>query len=98
MLSKDRNGTLLGLLITTILIVVFVLCQICEYTFATFTIADSVYGSVFYAATGLHFIHMVMLAMMLLVCYARMYLYHFTSTHHLNLETTILYLHVLDII
>lgn len=97
-LSKDRNGTLLGLLITTILIVVFVLCQVCEYTFATFTIADSVYGSVFYAATGLHFLHMVMLAIMLSVCYARMYLYHFTSTHHLNLETTILYLHVLDII
>lgn len=97
-LSKDRNGTLLGLLITTILIVLFVLCQVCEYTFATFTIADSVYGSVFYAATGLHFLHMVMLAMMLSVCYIRMYLYHFTATHHLNLETTILYLHVLDII
>nr|YP_008474806.1 cytochrome c oxidase subunit 3 [Ogataea polymorpha]AGS44035.1 cytochrome c oxidase subunit 3 [Ogataea polymorpha] len=97
-LYKDRKGTLFGLLLTTILIVVFVLCQVLEYTFATFTIADSVYGSVFYAATGLHFIHMVMLALMLIICYFRMFFYHFTNTHHLNLETTILYLHILDII
>ncbi len=97
-LYKDRKGTLIGLFITTVLIIIFVLCQILEYTFATFTIADSVYGSIFYTATGLHFIHMVMLALMLLVCYVRMYYYHFTNTHHLNLETTILYLHILDII
>ncbi|PAK87166.1 hypothetical protein B8W88_14020, partial [Lactococcus lactis] len=51
--------------------VIFVTCQYIEYTNATFTITDGVYGSVFYAATGLHFIHMVMLAMMLSVCYAR---------------------------
>lgn len=97
-LYKDRKGTLIGLFITTVLIVVFVICQFFEYTFATFTIADSVYGSIFYAATGLHFIHMVMLAIMLSICFGRMYYYHFTNTHHLNLETTILYLHVLDII
>ncbi|PAK71798.1 hypothetical protein B8W95_12940, partial [Staphylococcus pasteuri] len=30
-----------------------------------FTISDGVYGSVFYAGTGLHFLHMVMLAVML---------------------------------
>lgn len=97
-LSRNRKGTLWGLFITTVLIVVFVLCQVCEYTFATFTIADSVYGSIFYATTGLHFIHMVMLGIMLFICWARMYAYHFTATHHVNLETTILYLHVLDII
>lgn len=97
-LYKDRQGTLVGLFITTLLIVLFVGCQVLEYTWATFTIADSVFGSIFYAGTGLHFIHMVMLIVMLAICYARMYFYHFTSNHHLGLETTILYLHVLDII
>lgn len=96
--NNDRKGTLISLFITTLLIVIFVLFQVLEYTFAEFTIADSVYGSVFYTATGLHFIHMVMLAIMLAICHIRMYFYHFTTNHHVNLETTILYLHVLDII
>ena len=97
-LSKNRNNALLGLFITTLLIIIFVLCQICECNSATFNITDSVYGSIFYATTGLHFIHMIMLSLMLAICTGRMYVYHFTATHHVNLETTILYLHVLDII
>nr|YP_003127031.1 Cox3p [Brettanomyces custersianus]ACU32814.1 Cox3p [Brettanomyces custersianus] len=97
-LSRNREGALWGLFVTTLLIVIFVLCQVLEFSGSTFTITDSVYGSIFYATTGLHFIHMVMLGFMLMVCYARMYFYQFTATHHVNLETTILYLHVLDII
>lgn len=89
-IEGNRRHALSGLFITLWLIIIFVLCQYIEYTNATFTISDGVYGSVFYAGTGLHFLHMVMLIIMLLICYIRMYSYHFTNNHHVNYETTIL--------
>ena len=98
LICRNRNKALSGLFITIWLIIIFVTCQYIEYTNAAFTISDGVYGSVFYAGTGLHFLHMVMLAVMLIICYWRMRTYQFTSTHHVGFETTILYCHVLDII
>nr|NP_861468.1 cytochrome c oxidase subunit 3 [Kazachstania servazzii]CAD23423.1 cytochrome c oxidase subunit 3 [Kazachstania servazzii] len=98
LINKDRSKALSGLLITFWLIVIFVTCQYIEYTNATFTIADGVYGSVFYTGTGLHFIHMIMLIVMLGICYWRMRNYHLTSDHHVGYETTVLYCHVLDVI
>nr|NP_644674.1 cytochrome c oxidase subunit III [Naumovozyma castellii]AAM34588.1 cytochrome c oxidase subunit III [Naumovozyma castellii]ATV99266.1 cytochrome c oxidase subunit 3 [Naumovozyma castellii]ATV99277.1 cytochrome c oxidase subunit 3 [Naumovozyma castellii]ATV99288.1 cytochrome c oxidase subunit 3 [Naumovozyma castellii] len=98
LINKDRKNALMGLLITTILIVIFVSCQYIEYINAMFTISDGVYGTVFYAGTGLHFLHMVMLAVMLMINYWRMRNYHLTSGHHVGYETTIIYCHVLDVI
>lgn len=97
-INNNKNQALNSLLITLLLIIIFVICQFIEYTNAHFTITDGIYGSVFYTGTGLHFLHMNMLIIMLIICYWRMKNYHFTSTHHLNFETTILYLHILDII
>jgi cytochrome c oxidase subunit 3 len=93
-----RNYSLLGFIYSTLLILLFVICQGFEYTFASFTISDSVYGSTFYSLTGLHGIHMIMLVIMLTICTWRIYNYDFTDTSHVGAETTILYLHVLDII
>lgn len=98
LINRDRSKALSGLLITFWLIVIFVACQYIEYTNATFTITDGVYGSVFYAGTGLHFLHMVMLIIMLGICYWRIRNYHLTSNHHVGYETTVLYCHVLDVI
>lgn len=98
LIEGNRKNALSGLFITLWLIIIFVACQYIEYTNATFTISDGVYGSVFYAGTGLHFLHMVMLAAMLAVNYWRMRNYHLTSQHHVGYETTIIYLHVLDVI
>lgn len=98
LINGNRKNALSGLLITFWLIVIFVACQFVEFTNAMFTITDGVYGSVFYAGTGLHFLHMIMLAVMLLINYWRMKNYHLTDSHHVGYETTILYGHVLDII
>lgn len=98
LISGDRKRALRGLGVTFWLVVIFVSCQYVEYTNAMFTISDGVYGSVFYAGTGLHFMHMVMLAAMLGVCYWRIRNYHSTSGHHVGYETTIIYAHVLDVI
>ncbi|AMD23035.1 cytochrome oxidase subunit 3 (mitochondrion) [Eremothecium sinecaudum] len=98
LITGNRNASLYGLLATFWLIVIFVACQYVEFINANFTITDGVYGSVFYAGTGLHFMHMVMLIFMLGINYWRLRNYHLSSTHHVGYETTILYLHCLDII
>lgn len=98
LLQGNRKNANLGLVLTIWLIVIFVLCQVVEYKTASFTYSDGIYGAIFYSATALHFIHMNMLIVMLVVCYWRLKNYHLTSNHHVGYETTILYLHVLDVI
>lgn len=98
LINGDRNNTLYGFIYSTLLIVLFVACQALEYRFSSFTFADGVYGSTFFSLTGLHGIHMMMLIIMLAVCTWRIYNYDFTNTSHVGAETTILYLHVLDVI
>lgn len=98
LINGNFKNTLYGFIYSTILIILFVILQGLEYTFASFTIADSVYGSTFFALTGLHGIHMVMLVVMLAVCTWRIYNYDVTNTSHVGTEATILYLHVLDVI
>lgn len=98
LINGDRKNTLLGFIYSTILITLFVFCQYLEYKFSSFTLCDGVYGSTFFSLTGLHGIHMMMLIIMLAVCSWRIYNYDFTNTSHLGAETTILYLHVLDVI
>lgn len=97
-LNGNKSESIIAVAITTFLIFAFVWCQDKEYTFANFTIADGVYGSIFYAGTGLHFGHMVMLFIMLSIVLWRLFLNHLTNTHHVVFEITVLYLHVLDVI
>lgn len=98
LINGNRKNTLYGFIYSTLLIIIFVGCQGLEYKFAPFTISDSVYGSTFFSATGLHGLHMIMLAIMLALCTWRVYNYDFTNSSHVGAETTILYLHVLDVI
>ena len=98
LVNGNLKNALSGLAITTWLVIIFVICQYIEYCNAMFTLTDGVYGSVFYAATGLHFIHMVMLSLMLAICYFRMRAGQFTKTHHVGFEMTVIYGHVLDLI
>lgn len=76
----------------------FLYLQFTEYTFGTFTIADSVFGSVFYMTTGLHALHVIIGLIFLLIQYIRLYLDHFSLEHHLGFEFAIFYWHVVDII
>jgi hypothetical protein len=54
LIKGNRKYTILGCAITILLASVFTYFQYIEYSDAGFTIADSVYGSAFFASTGLH--------------------------------------------
>ena len=84
--SGDRNEALTGLLCTVILGIIFTCLQAFEYVEAPFSIADSVYGSVFFIATGFHGFHVIVGTIFLFVCLIRLNNFHFTRTHHLGFE------------
>lgn len=97
-INGDYSNSTIAMAITTLLVVVFVLFQVVEYKLAQFTISDGVFGSTFYAGTGLHGFHMITLILMLYLVTFRMWRRTFSRTHSTNLDTTIIYSHVLDVI
>lgn len=97
-IKGDHSNALISMLITTLLVVVFVIFQVVEYSLAQFTITDGVFGSLFYAGLGLHGFHMITLILMLSLVTFRMWTRSFSRTHSTNLDTTVIYSHVLDVI
>jgi len=59
LIEGDWDGGFFGLLITVTLGLYFTLLQGYEYYEAFFRISDSVYGSIFYIATGFHGFHVI---------------------------------------
>lgn len=54
LLNGNRRGSIIGIFLTILFAVIFTILQYVEYSEAAFTMSDSVYGSAFYASTGLH--------------------------------------------
>lgn len=76
-----------NLLICTVLLgVYFTILQYIEYKEASFTIADSIYGSTFFIATGFHGIHVLIGTIFLFICLVRRKTNHFSSYHHFGFE------------
>ena len=53
LIQGDRKSAIIGTFLTIVLAVVFTALQYYEYTEAAFSISDSVFGTVFFASTGL---------------------------------------------
>lgn len=94
--GRSRRETILALELTILLGLIFTCLQVFEYYEAPFTIADSVFGSTFFATTGLHGIHVLIGTLFLSVCFFRLIQYHFSSVHHVGFEAGILYWHFVD--
>ena len=92
----DRKNSLIALVLTIILGIFFTALQGLEYYEATFSIADSVYGSTFFVATGFHGLHVIIGTTFLLVCLLRLINHQFTKHHHNGFEASIWYWHFVD--
>ena len=54
LIQGNRNGAMLGTFLTLVLAIAFTGLQGLEYMQASFSMSDSVFGTVFFASTGLH--------------------------------------------
>ena len=93
LIQGNRAGAIIGIFVTVVLAIIFTSLQYYEYLTAPFSITDSVFGTVFYACTGLHGLHVIIGTLFILVGLIRLLNYHFSAGHHLGLESAILYWH-----
>lgn len=98
LIQGNRSGALYGLMFTVVLAFVFTVLQGLEYTVASYTISDSVYGSCFYFGTGFHGLHVIIGTILLASSLLRLFLYLLTLNHHLGFESSILYWHFVDVV
>nr|UPP55910.1 cytochrome c oxidase subunit III [Brisinga sp. SS-2022] len=97
-LSNNRNEAIQSLLITVLLGAYFTALQAWEYLDSSFTIADSVYGSTFFVATGFHGLHVLIGTTFLAICLLRLYTSHFSNYHHFGFEAAAWYWHFVDVV
>ena len=98
LIEGNFTQTTEGLVITVLLGLYFTALQALEYYEASFRIADAVYGSTFFVATGFHGLHVIIGTLFLLVCLVRHLKLHFTKGHHFGFEAAAWYWHFVDVV
>ena len=81
-----RTEAIKALILTVLLGAYFTILQAAEYVEAPFTIADRVYGSTFFVATGFHGLHVLIGRVFLAVCLGRTAFHQFRVGHHFGFE------------
>lgn len=97
-IQRNRSGAIIGLFLTILFATIFTICQGIEYYYATFTITDGIFGSIFYFSTAIHGFHVIIGTIFLSIALFRIINYHFSNFHHLGFEAGILYWHLVDFI
>nr|AQM39894.1 cytochrome c oxidase subunit 3 [Diestramima sp. ZJZ-2017] len=98
LMEGNHTQGMQGLFFTVILGIYFTILQAYEYIEAPFTIADAVYGSTFFMATGFHGLHVIIGTTFLIVCLVRHTMLHFSSSHHFGFEAAAWYWHFVDVV
>lgn len=98
LIGGNHHQTKISLLLTVILGVYFTILQGAEYLEASFTFADSVYGSTFFLATGFHGLHVLIGTVFLGVCFFRLQGFNFNHSHHFGFEAAAWYWHFVDVV
>lgn len=93
-----HNNSVKAIWVTIILGAYFTLVQAIEYIEARFTFADSIYGSVFFIATGFHGIHVIIGTVFLSVSLWRITSSALRNKHHFGFEAAAWYWHFVDVV
>jgi len=88
----------LGISVTLGLGIIFLSLQALEYNNCSFTIADSVYGSVFFLTTGFHGLHVLIGFLFIFSIWCRHLDSHFSSKRHTGFEASAWYWHFVDVV
>nr|QWW91995.1 cytochrome c oxidase subunit III [Abscondita cerata] len=98
LMENNYKQAIYSLILTILLGVYFSILQAYEYMESMFSIADSVYGSSFFMATGFHGIHVMIGTTFLAVCLFRQMKNHFSVNHHFGFEAAAWYWHFVDVV
>jgi cytochrome c oxidase subunit III len=98
LLHDDRQGLKQGLWVTIGLGALFSVVQMIEYSHASFTFSNHIYGATFFMATGFHGFHVFIGTIFLFICLLRAYRGHFTPKQHLGFEFAAWYWHFVDVV
>jgi heme/copper-type cytochrome/quinol oxidase subunit 3 len=90
------QSSVIPLATTLLLGSVFLVIQISEYASASFSIADGVYGSVFFLLTGFHGFHVLVGCLMLAFSLVRAH--SFSKVSHVGFECAAWYWHFVDVV
>lgn len=98
-LKKDNRLQLkIGLALTILLGVTFIVLQVYEYHLADFSLKTGIYGATFYMLTGFHGAHVTLGAIMLIVILGRVIAGHFSENRHFAFEAVSWYWHFVDVV
>nr|YP_008815721.1 cytochrome c oxidase subunit III [Pristaulacus compressus]AGZ13116.1 cytochrome c oxidase subunit III [Pristaulacus compressus] len=98
LLNLNKSISKKNLILTIFLGLYFTLLQIFEYYSSSFTLMDSIYGSIFFMATGFHGFHIIIGTIFLMTSIFRLTINHFSYYHHFLFEASSWYWHFVDII
>nr|QLD96912.1 cytochrome c oxidase subunit 3 [Ogadenus brumpti ssp. 1 BJM-2017]QLD96925.1 cytochrome c oxidase subunit 3 [Ogadenus brumpti ssp. 1 BJM-2017]UYB77903.1 cytochrome c oxidase subunit III [Ogadenus brumpti]UYB77916.1 cytochrome c oxidase subunit III [Ogadenus brumpti] len=98
MLNMHYNDSMKALFFTILLGIFFSVLQSWEYFQAPFSISDSIYGSTFFMATGFHGLHVIIGSLFLFTSLTRLFLNHFSKSHHFGFEASAWYWHFVDVV
>lgn len=97
-INNSFNASVVSLLITVCLGVYFLIMQWAEYNEATFTIADGIYGSTFFMATGFHGMHVLIGTTFLFYVWIMLVQGKLLHNHHFSFEAAAWYWHFVDVV
>nr|WIL07530.1 cytochrome c oxidase subunit III [Aptinothrips stylifer] len=98
LMVSNMSKSKIYLIYTIFLGIYFTFLQGVEYQEASFSIADSIYGSTFFMSTGFHGLHVLIGSCFLFTCFYRMTSKHYSSFHHFGFEAAAWYWHFVDVV
>lgn len=102
LIATERKKTIIWLILTLVLGLLFIVFQAIEYVEA-YTLLDlrfdsNVYGSIFFMATGFHGLHVTLGAIILFFVLLRITKGHFSADNHFAFEAGAWYWHFVDVV